>query len=170
MKNLTLLKALVDLFFFFGVLAVGGMLIILPIYILNPEMDLPIKIAGQTLGDRDPSTIIVVILGMAGALFFIYSIYRLRAVLALFIKHEIFSDNVSRHFTVIGQCIIASTFLTSVPMFFYNAIHRNKLGIEINGGGFDSFLMSTSLGLLFLVISEIFKKAKNMKEENELTV
>ena len=170
MKSLNLLKTLIDLFLFFSILGGLAVIIVVPMKLLNPDLDIPISIKGVEVAGSDWLSIIVIVLSGIGAFFFIYAIFLLRKVLLLFIKREIFTDIVIGYFKTIGKCIIAAAVLTSVPMFFYNMIQRNNIGIEFTGGGFDSLLLSTSLGLLFIVIGEIFQKAKNLQEENELTV
>lgn len=170
MKNLNLLKTLVDVFFFIGVLTVVTMLIITPIYLINPENSIPIMVSGQELSGTDVATKVVVVFTGVSSLFFLYAIYRLKQVLGLFMKREIFTEKVVTHFKSIGKCIVASTLLTTIPLFLYNISIQQNIKYEFNFGGFDSFLMSISLGLLFIVIGEIFNIAKNIKEENELTV
>ena len=170
MKSLNLLKTLIDLFLIFSVLGGLSVLIIVPMKLINPDFDIPISIKGVEVVGNDWLSLVVIVLSAIGAFFFIYAIFLIRKVIHCFLKNEVFTDIVIGHFKLIGKCVIASAVLTSVPMFFYNMIQRNNLGIEFTGGGFDSLLLSTSLGLLFIVIGEIFQKAKNLQEENELTV
>jgi len=170
MKSLNLLKTLIELFLFFSVLGGLAVIVVVPLKLINPELDIPISIKGVEVTGGDWLSLLVIILAAIGAAFFIYAIFMLRKVLQLFLQNEIFTDTVISHFKVIGRCIITSGVLTSVPMFFYNMIQRNNLGIEFTSGGFDSLLLSVSLGLLFIVIGEIFQMAKNLQEENELTV
>lgn len=170
MKSLNLLKALIDLFLFFSVLGGLTVLIIVPMKLISPDFEIPITIKGVAVTGSDWFSLAVILLAGIGAFFFIYAIFLIRKILILFLRREIFSDTVVGYFKLGGKCIIVSALLTSVPMFFYNMVQRNHLGIDFMGGGFDSLLLSVSLGLLFIVIGEIFQHAKKMKEENELTV
>ena len=170
MKSLNLLKSLIDLFLLFSVIGAIGAIILVPVKLLNPEFDIPIKIKDVEVTGGDWLSLVVVVCSAIGAFFFVYSIFTLRKVLQLFLRNEIFNETVIKYCKVVGKCIIASALLNAIPMFFYNMVQRNHLGIEFNAGGFDSLLLSVSLGLLFIVIGEIFQKAKNLKEENELTV
>jgi len=169
MKSLNVLKSLIDLFLFFSILGGLAILVILPIKLINPSLDVPISIKGGEIAGSDWLSVLVILLLGTGTLLFIYAIVVLRKVIKLFMRNEIFTNGVIVHFRTIGKCIIASALLTSLPMFFYNLITEVSLGIEFTGG-FDSLLLSVSLGLLFIAIGEIFQKAKNIKEENELTV
>jgi hypothetical protein len=63
---------------------------------------------------------------------------------------------------------LASLF-TGLPLLFYKIIHEGNIEIEF-GGGFSSFLFTSSLGLFFMVLSDVFKIAKTMTDDNELTV
>lgn len=170
MKSLNVLKSLIDLFLFFSVLGALSVLIVVPMKFVNPELDIPVSVKGATVDGSDWLSVVVIALSGLGAFFFVYAIFMLRKIIQFFLRNEIFTNSVVGMFKVIGKCIIASALLTSVPMFFYNMVHRNNVGIEFGGGGFDSLLLSVSLGLLFIVIGEIFKKAMELKEENELTV
>ncbi|WP_181248532.1 DUF2975 domain-containing protein [Flavobacterium magnum] len=170
MRKLNILKTLIDLSFLFSLLAVAGMTIFVPIYLSGSADEGPLKINGQEVSAAEWGGKLVIMLGAAGGLFFVYAIYLLRKTVAHFRKREIFHEDVIRYFNAIGKCIITSTLLTHIPLFFYNMLHRNHLGIQIDGGGFDSLLLSISLGLFFMVLAEAFKIAKNLKEENELTV
>ena len=170
MKSLRLLKSLIDIFLFFSLLGAIAVIVVVPMKLINPELGIPIAIRGVSVEGSDWLSILVIAMAGVGAFFFLYAIFVLRKVLILFTKREIFTDAVIRNFKIIGQCIIAATLCTTIPMFFYNMVARNNVGIEFNGGGFDSLLLSVSLGLLFIVIGEIFQHAKNIKDENELTV
>lgn len=54
-------------------------------------------------------------------------------------------------------------------LHIYNTFHDSKVEslFETN---FDTALLEISLGLFFMVLSEVFKIAKNLKEENDLTL
>lgn len=170
MRNLNFLKALLDIFLLFAVIAILGMLIVLPLYWFSAEFALPIKIKGQLIEHSSTFSKIVVTMGALGGVIFVYSIFLLRKVLILFQNRQIFEHSVVTYFYKIGYFIIISGFLSTVPLFFYNVFERSRIGVEINTWGFDSFFLSICLGLLFMVIAGIFKHAKDLKDENDLTV
>ncbi len=170
MRKLNILKTVLDLFWFFTLISIAGMLIFIPFYLFSSDFDIPIKIKGQEiLADTILAKIVVFVNIISGILFF-YSIYLLRKLVGLFQKREIFNDEVVRLFNLIGKLVIASSVISTISLFIYNAVERNHLGLTLDFGSYDSFLISISLGLFFMVISEIFKIAKNMKEESDLMI
>ena len=90
-------------------------------------------------------------------------------LLVHFSKRQIFEDAPITLLDTIGKYFVLASLLTGVPAFIYNITVKNETKISF-GGAFDSFLFTASLGLFFMVLSEVFKIAKNMKEENDLTV
>ena len=170
MRKLNILKTVLDLFWFFTLFAIIGMLIFIPFYLFSSDVDIPIKIKGQEISANTILAKIVVIVNVIIGLLFFYSIYLLRKLVGLFQKREIFSDEVVRLFNLIGKLVIASSVMSSISLFIYNAVERNHLGLSLDFGSYDSLLISISLGLFFMVISEIFKIAKNMKEDSDLMI
>lgn len=146
------------------------MLIFFPFYLFSSDIDIPIKIKGHEVLANTVLAKIVVFVNVISGLLFFYSIYLMRKLVCLFQKREIFNDEVVRLFNLIGKLIIASSIISTVSLFIYKAVERNHLGLSLDFGGYDSFLISISLGLLFMVISEIFKIAKNIKEESDLMI
>ena len=88
----------------------------------------------------------------------------------MFQKREIFNDQVIHLFNRIGQLVIASSLISNVSLFIYKFVVKDHVGLSLDLGSYDSFLISISLGLFFIVISAVFKIATRMKEENELTI
>lgn len=170
MKSLNLLKSLIDLFLFLAVLGALAAIIIIPIKIIYPHLEIPVSIEGVEITVFDRLAIVIIVLNAIGIAFFIYAMFVLRNVLKLFLINEIFNDVVIKSFKVIGKSLIAAAILNSVPTYIYMMIVQNKLDFKISGADFNSLLLSISLGLLFIVISEIFNKAKILKDENDLTV
>jgi len=170
MKKLNILKTVLDLFWFFTLISIAGMLIFIPFYLFSSDIDIPIKIKGQEILAVTILAKIVVFVNIISGLLFFYSIYLLRKLVGLFQKREIFNDEVVRLYNLIGKLVIASSVISTISLFVYNAVERNHLGLTLDFGGYDSFLISVSLGLFFMVISEIFKIAKNMKEESDLMI
>lgn len=170
MRKLNILKSVLDLFWFFTLIPTIGLLIFFPFYLFSSDIDIPIKIKGHEVLANTVLAKIVVFVNVISGLLFFYSIYLMRKLVCLFQKREIFNDEVVRLFNLIGKLIIASSIISTVSLFIYKAVERNHLGLSLDFGGYDSFLISISLGLLFMVISEIFKIAKNIKEESDLMI
>ena len=170
MRKLNFLKTVLDLFWLFSLITGVGLLVFIPIYLFGSDVDIPIKFKGQEIITKTIFTKFIVVAYIISGLFFIYSIYLLRKVVILFTKKEIFNDEVVKLFNIIGKLIIISSIISTLSLFIYNVVERNQVGLSLDFGGYDSFLISISLGLFFMVISEIFKIAKNMKEESDLMI
>lgn len=170
MRKLNILKTVLDFFYVFTLIGVIGIVIFVPFYLFSSEMTIPIKIKGQEFTNTSVFSKIIILINVVSGLLFFYSIYLLRKVVGMFQKREIFNDEIVRLFNSIGKLIVISSILSSGSIFIYNMIERNHLGLSIDFGSYDSFLISLSIGLFFMVISEIFKIAKNMKEDSDLMI
>jgi len=170
MRQLNILKAILDFFWFFTVIAAIGVVIFLPFYSFGTIGDIPIKIKGQEITTNTLFSKIVVFVNVLSGFLFLYSIYLLRKVVGLFQKKEIFNGQVVHLFKLIGQSIIASSLISNISLFIYRFVENEHGDLSLDLGSYDSFLISISLGLFFMVISVIFKIATKMKEENELTI
>jgi hypothetical protein len=170
MKKLNFLKAILDLFWFFSIISIVAIVAFVVMYFFKGDFDIPIVIKGQAINSHSVMSKITVLANLISGFLFLYSIYLLRKVVTLFQKREIFTTIVIDCFSKIGNCIIASAVISSVSLMVYKAVEKKYAGFSIDFGGYDSFLIAVSLGLFFMVISEIFKIAKNMKEESELTI
>lgn len=170
MRKLNILKAVLDFFWFFSLIGAFGIVVFLPFYLFGSEMDIPVKIKGQEITSQSIFSKAIVFINVFSGLVFLYSIYLLRKVVRLFQKREIFNAEVVRLFNLIGKLIVISSIMSSVSIFIYNMIERNHVGLSLDFGSYDSFLISVSIGLFFMVISEVFKIANKMKTENELTI
>jgi hypothetical protein len=87
-----------------------------------------------------------------------------------FIDNDFFSLKSIHYFKLIGYCFIISGILTRVPpkLFDYFSMPRIvKYEFPI---GYDSFIFIIAIGLFFIALSEIFKMAIDMKQENDLTI
>ncbi|MFZ4105314.1 DUF2975 domain-containing protein [Flavobacterium sp.] len=155
---------------FFSLVGAIGVLIFLPFYLFESEFDIPIKIKGQVIATNDSLSKIIVFVNIVSGLLFLYSIYSLRKAVSLFQKGEIFNEEIVRLFNLIGQLVIASSLISNVSLFIYKFVLKDHADLTLDLGSYDSFLISISLGLFFIVISAVFKIATRMKEENELTI
>jgi uncharacterized membrane protein (DUF373 family) len=84
----------------------------------------------------------------------------------LFQQRKIFDVIVIDNFKKMGYLLLIASLIGGISNFIVQ-IMKNKITLEIS---LNSYLLMFSMGLFFLVLSEVFKIAKNMKEENELTV
>jgi hypothetical protein len=170
MKSLQLLKNLLDIFWMLSIISLISIVILVPILIIDGSDGIPVKIKGVEINMNDTFSKLVVVFTLIGGLFFIYSVYLLRKVVTYFQNRDIFNEKVVLYFNLIGKLIIASSLINNIALFVYKAVKRDKVAIAIDLGGYDSFILSICLGLFFMVISIVFRIAKTMKEENELTI
>ncbi|WP_338408184.1 DUF2975 domain-containing protein [uncultured Flavobacterium sp.] len=170
MRKLNILKAILDFFWFFTIIGAVGSVIFLLFYLFGSIVDIPIKIKGQEITTYTFLSKTIVFVNVVGSYLFLYSIYLLRKVVGLFQKREIFNEEVVRSFSLIGQLIIISSLISNVSLFIYKIVEKGQVYLTLDLGSYDSFLISISLGLFFMVISTIFKIATNLKKENDLTI
>jgi len=170
MRKLKILKTLIDLFWFFSLLGAFAMIAYIPYsYFHEGPVDLPLKINGEPIVDFGFSTQFLLTFGFIAYGFFVYGIYLFRKLLRLFEKKIIFEQETILLLNQIGRCLAIASVLTWFALFVYDFFHNDRTSINFSSG-FDSFLFTISLGLFFMVLSEVFNIAKNLKEENELTV
>ncbi len=170
MKKLNILKTLIDLAFFLSIIGLFGAAIFAIMFAFDSEAGISIKLHGQEFTSDLAGAKLVIAFAAVSYIIFVYVLFLLRKVISIFKQRDLFNVQVIRYFNTIGICLILCTLLAEVPFFVYNMVHRNHLGIKMESGGFDTPLLSIALGLFFMVLSEVFKIAKGIKEENELTV
>lgn len=170
MKKLHLLKTLLDLFWFFVILSTLAILIFVPMFLFSDEpLDIPVKINGEIVTAMDMTSKLILLGFVLAYGFFIYGIFLLRKVLNHFSKREIFHEAVIAHLDRIGKVFFIASIISLIVGFVYRSYVEQEahFGVEV---GADSFLFTASLGLFFMVLSEVFAIGKNIKEENELTI
>lgn len=170
MRKLNILKTLLDIFWWSTLIFLFGLFLFLPFYFFDPEMDIAVKIKGQEISSQSIFSKAIVFLNIIASLLFSYSIYLLRKVVVLFQKRTIFNYEVVRLFNLIGKLIVASSIISSFSLLVFHRVQGKFPGLQLDFGSYDSFLISVSLGLFFMIISEVFKIANAIKEENELTI
>lgn len=170
MRKLKILKTTLDFFWFFSIPACICMLVFLTFYIFESDSDMSINIKGHKIINHNAFTKTIVTINMISNLVFLYSIYIFRKVVFLFQKRDIFNPELPRMFNLIGISIITSSTISSLCFMIYQRVEGKFPGLSLDFGGYDSFLISVSLGLFFMVLSTIFKILLSLKEENELTI
>ena len=120
MRQLNILKAILDFFWFFSILGAIGLVVFLPLYLFESVIDIPIKIKGQEIATNNLFSKIIVFVNVVGGFLFLYSIYLLRKVVGLFQKREIFNDQIVHLFNRIGQLVIASSLTSNRSSWLIN--------------------------------------------------
>lgn len=170
MKKLKILKALVDLLWIFSMISVVAVLIFTVIIFLDIDLgNLDFNINGVQIEILDYGTKFLILLLMVSYLIVVYCLFLFRDVLNHFYLLKIFDDVVLKNFNKIGYLLITSAFLTGITSTIYKIYYMNKVTAAINFS-YSPFILLICSGLFFMVLSEIFKISKNLKEENELTI
>lgn len=168
MKKLNVLKTLVDVFWLFALITTPIMLLIVGYGTLQNSSDISTN-SMISLFYKDFKLSTKLILLSTAIIYFIiaYSIFQFRKILKEFQKTEVFSDLVLNGFHKMGLALIIASTLSGSTSFLYALIVKQKLALSFS---FSPFMLMLCFGLFFMILSEVFKIAKQAKEENELTV
>ena len=165
MRKLNILKSIVDCvlivlstFFIF-------MIILSILFILDSEI---LKIAGKALLNEIKIIgiwgKIVLIISLANSALILYILFNFKILLENFLEKLIFEIETCILLNRIGKLIIYSSFIDILSELILK-LSKSEIGFS-----FSSFLYRLSMGLFFLVLAEVFKMGKQLKEENDLTV
>ena len=167
MKKINILKAIVDLLWIFSMPVV---LIIIGISFTTFFVDLSdlnIEMNTINMNQNDLFSKILFVVSSLNYLLLIVALYFFRKVLTNFIRVRIFEEVVISSFKKIGNLLTFSGFISLIISIIGKIYFEQKVSLEF---GLNQHLVIICLGLFFLVLSEIFKIAKNAKQENDLTI
>ena len=97
----------------------------------------------------------------------IYCLFIFRKTLRYFQQVKPFHNDVIDNFYKIGYLLVGVGIGGTIVSFISRLLFRGEVMINI---GFTPYLILICLGLFFMVLGEIFKVAKQAKEENDLTI
>jgi uncharacterized membrane protein len=145
------------------------MFFLVPFWVLSfmGPHTIPFKVNGEMVAATPIISKAFAGLIVAGIAFFIYALYIFKQTLDLFLKKRIFSPDVIKNFRLIGRSILTGYLLSGGGSMLYS-LSRNTVSIDFNFIAQSIFIIC--LGLFFFVLGEVFQTAKNIKEENDLTV
>lgn len=168
MKKLNILKTIVDLFWILSIPFIPIVLLVIP-YILFVDNSnyLDIHISGFRIKTIDFPTKILIITKMVSELILIYCVYIFGRILEYFQRNKVFDEFVLKNFNKMGVLLVVSSFIMGIPSILYEVFYAENVTITF---GFTPFILLLCLGFFFMILSEIFKISRNMKEENELTI
>ena len=170
MKKINILKTIVDLLWIFSmpvVLIIIGISFTTFFVDLSDLSDLSITI--NTLDFNPNSTLskILFVISSLNYLLLIVALYFFRKVVTHFVRVRVFEEVVISSFKKTGNLLTFSGFISLIISIIGKIYFEQKVSLEF---GLNQHLVIICLGLFFLVLSEIFKIAKNAKQENELTI
>jgi hypothetical protein len=167
MKKINILKAIVDLLWIFSMPVV---LIIIGVSFTTFFVDLSdlnIELNTINMNQNDLFSKILFVVSSLNYLLLIVALYFFRKVLTNFVSVRVFEEVVISSFKKTGNLLTFSGFISLIISIIGKIYFEQKVSLEF---GLNQHLVLICLGLFFLVLSEIFKIAKNAKQENDLTI
>ena len=167
MKKINILKTIVDLLWIFSMPVV---LIIIGVSFTTFFVDLSdlnIELNTININQNDLFSKILFVISSLNYLLLIVALYFFRKVLTNFVRVRVFEEVVISSFKKIGNLLTFSGFISLIISIIGKIYFEQKVSLEF---GLNQHLVIICLGLFFLVLSEIFKIAKNAKQENDLTI
>lgn len=166
MIQLRSLKQLVQILFALSLLIMFFLVPFMLLSIVMPE-SIPFKIDDEMAKDLPLVSKLVAFIAIAGIGCFIYALYVFKQNLILFEKKRVFDAAVITNFRKMGRFIYIGGLLCIAGAIVFR-LTRGTLSIEL--GSVAQMIFIFALGLFFEVLSGVFQWAKNLKEENDLTV
>ena len=168
MRKLIILKSLVDFIWIVSVIPVIGLLLFFSVYIfINPDVIKLIFDSDSTQLSTGLWAKVFALILIISALIVMYCFYLFRKTLRYFQKVKPFHTDVIMNFNRIGILLAISGTLSIVILFIAQLVVFSKFKVAL---GLTPNVILICLGLFFTVLSEVFKVAKQAKEENELTI
>lgn len=106
------------------------------------------------------------------SILFLCIVYYLRKLANSFLEEKQFGPTQSQYLykTGIFILIISASNAVLKPFFEFLFLPNTSLRVSLGGDNFESFWFTLGLGLFFLYLARLFDHARNLREENELTV
>jgi hypothetical protein len=167
MKKLQILKAIID---FLWIISMPAILMIIGLVIVlffSDLGDLNLKINSVNFNSNDIVSKTLLAISALNYLLIITALYFFRKALHMFLRVKIFDDIVIKSFHKIGNLLAISGIISLTIALFQRTYFEQKVSLEL---GLNQHVIIICLGLFFMVLSEIFKIAKNTKQENDLTI
>jgi len=147
-----------------AILMIIGLVVIL---FFSDLGDLNLKINSVNFNSNDIVSKILLAISALNYLLIITALYFFRKALHMFLRVKIFDDIVIKSFHKIGKLLAISGIISLTISLFHRTYFEQKVSLEL---GLNQHVIIICLGLFFMVLSEIFKIAKNTKQENDLTI
>lgn len=165
MKKSILFKTLVDILYILHFIGLIGIIFIIPFGVVN------INQVNINVEDWSLFYWLITIISLITYIIFLRGLYYLRKMARFLLSNKYFTGNIIRNLKKSGNHFL----LTGIISFtLYTVLWLNKL----YGGKFELIydanlfipLFLTIIGMFFIIQSNTLDLAKNIKEENELTV
>jgi hypothetical protein len=171
MKKIYQLKTILDIVIVFSMIVMAFSIFGLLLGLVTGNMSkMNIKMAGQEIDHVDAALAVVIVLMAIGYGLFIYSIYQLKKLIAMFVRKEFFTDASVKSLKIIGVAMLASSLLVMLPAYGYAMLNDATINLKMNSISPESMAFSIIISLFFIILSYIFNEAKIIKDENELVI
>lgn len=167
MRKLNILKAITDLLWILSIPLVL-MIIGFSIAVFFVDLgDLNIKINSVNFNSDTLLSKTLLVISALNYLLIIAALYFFKKILNYFIRVKIFEEKVISSFMKMGNLLLVSGIISFTISMINKVYFEQKISLEF---GLNQHLVIICLGLFFLILSEVFKIAKNQKKENDLTI
>ena len=175
MKTISILKKIITVYYYFaifGFLVVTiGFPIVFGIKKNKVDVEEPLKLAifDMKLDGSEMSIgqfVVIIIIGAAILFQFLRGIHLFKKCLNDLSNGNYFSELVVSNFKKIGQCFLIFGF----GQWLFKIVVQLIIANDLNLGLDNTLFLSLILGLFFLFLSEAFAKARDTKQENDLTI
>jgi len=165
MKRIQLLKTITTIAFAIGMVTLFFGVPFVLILILFPSQ-VPFTVHGVMPTALGVETGLYFLVQLGAYAFYVYALYLFKQTVILLEKQKLFHADVIKNLFQCGRAILTGWLISTVAEFAYNALVRGELRIAVTAGTF----LIPALGLFFMVLGDVFRTAKPIKEENDLTV
>ncbi|MDB9781719.1 DUF2975 domain-containing protein [Winogradskyella sp.] len=166
MRKLIILKSLIDFIWIVTCIPMIALLLFFSVFMfINPESLKAIfdfEVDGNLITAQFFAFLLIIT-----CFFGIYCVYLFRKTLRYFQRVKPFHIDVIKNFYKIGYLLSIIGIGGTILFFTARLVLKSELKINL---GMSPYVMLICLGLFFMVLSEVFKVAKQAKEENDLTV
>lgn len=165
MKNAILFKTLVDILYILHFIGLIGIIFIIPFGIVN------INQVNMTVEDWSLFYWFISIISLITYIIFLRGLYYLRKMARFLLTNKYFSEKIIKNLKKSGNHFLL-TGIISFALFFILSLNK------LYGGKFELIydsnllipLFLTIIGMFFIIQSNALVLAKNIKEDNELTI
>jgi len=167
MRKLNLLKTIVDYVFILSIIMCTLLIVFSILLILGSEtLKIPDKFFFNGIEIIGIWSKLGLTINIANFGLTLYILFNFKKLLGNFKEKLIFEIETCILLNRIGRLLIYSSFIYILAEMILR-LSKNDIYIDF---GFGPFLYLVSLGLFFIVLAEVFKMGKQLKEENELTI
>ncbi len=118
---------------------------------------------------KDPSLYVFMGLILIVYGIFVYGLCQLRAAAKGFISHQFYDINHLKNLSIAGKCFV----LTGTFAWLFDGLSsiyfQSKFSLSMNDKTF-MYLFIIAIGLFIMIIGQALNDARQLKEENELTI